>query len=106
MHTPAFSYLVWHSATANLTLGDALAKVLEADVGPEVLAEVQQDDVHATHQIKEGSLIIVVAHLSGVLLTGQPQLFIHKGVGERAPVFVRVRREVSVQSAGCSAELG
>mmetsp|Transcript_20455 Transcript_20455/g.51814 ORF Transcript_20455/g.51814 Transcript_20455/m.51814 type:complete len:241 (-) Transcript_20455:772-1494(-) len=99
-------HLMRHGATANLSFGDTLTKVLETDVGPKILAEIEQNDVHTAHHVEESRLIIVMTHLGGVLLTVQTKLTADKVVRKLAPVLARIGGEMGVQTTGRATKLG
>lgn len=76
--------LMRHSRAAYLTCLDLLLEVLHRDVLPEVLVEIEDDDVDAAEGIEESSEVVVVGDLGSPLLTLDAELLSEELVAELA----------------------
>mmetsp|Transcript_67060 Transcript_67060/g.178607 ORF Transcript_67060/g.178607 Transcript_67060/m.178607 type:complete len:287 (-) Transcript_67060:291-1151(-) len=92
--------LVRHGAGPDLPCHDLLLEVLHRNIHPDVAAQVDEDGVDALHRVKDGTHVVVVLNLRGVLLPLEIQVRPAEVVGKGPPVDVRVGHEVRVHVAG------
>ena len=98
--------LVGHGGRTYLAGFDFLLEILHGDIGPDVAAEIDENDVNALAVVEIGSHVVVVLNLSGVLLTLQTQMLGNKIVAKSAPINHGIGSQMGVEIASGTAELG
>ena len=98
--------LVWHGTGAHLTGLHLLAEILHGDILPEVAVKVYDDGIDTLHRIKDGCQAVIVAYLSGILLTLQSQFVREESVGKGTPVILGICHMMGIEVTCGTTELG
>ena len=95
---------MWHGGRAHLTFFNFLLEIVHRDVTPNVPVEIENDVVDTLHRIENGSVVIVMRNLGGVLRTFQPKFFFAKFIGKLLPVDSWIGHKMRIEIAGCTAK--
>ena len=98
--------LMRHGTGTHLAGLDFLLEILHGDIHPEIAVEVDDNGIDTTDGIEDGTHLVVVANLRGVLLTLQPQLLADEAVAEGLPIDCRIGHAMGIEITGGTAELG
>ena len=96
---------VRHRTGPHFAFLDALLETIDADVSPDIAAEINQDVVDALEGIGPGGELVVVLNLGGQRASDQTELPRHKPLPKRRPVHRRVGGEVRIEAARRPAKL-
>ena len=95
-----------HCRRTHFTCLDLLLEIFHRHIHPEVSVEVDDDGIDTLHRVEDGTQIVVVADLSGPLLTFQAQLLADELVAESLPVVLRISDVMRIVVARRTTKLG